>query len=60
MVLDVMMPGDDGLAVVRRLRAQGETVPVIMLTARGEDVDRILGLEMVRTTTCPSRSTRAS
>lgn len=46
MVLDVMMPGDDGLAVVRRLRAQGETVPVIMLTARGEDVDRILGLEM--------------
>ncbi|WP_293813697.1 two-component system response regulator OmpR [uncultured Aquitalea sp.] len=46
MVLDVMMPGDDGLAVVRRLRAQGEMIPVIMLTARGEDVDRILGLEM--------------
>ncbi|WP_019103776.1 two-component system response regulator OmpR [Chromobacterium haemolyticum] len=46
MVLDVMMPGEDGLAVVRRLRAQGETIPVIMLTARGEDIDRILGLEM--------------
>ncbi|BAK74895.1 two component transcriptional regulator [Pseudogulbenkiania sp. NH8B] len=46
MVLDVMMPGEDGLAVVRRLRAQGEMVPVIMLTARGEDIDRILGLEM--------------
>lgn len=45
-VLDVMMPGEDGLAVVRRLRAQGEMVPVIMLTARGEDIDRILGLEM--------------
>ncbi|QEL57193.1 osmolarity response regulator transcription factor OmpR [Chromobacterium paludis] len=45
-VLDVMMPGEDGLAVVRRLRAQGETLPVIMLTARGEDIDRILGLEM--------------
>ncbi|MCP9758347.1 response regulator [Aquitalea sp. S1-19] len=45
-VLDVMMPGDDGLAVVRRLRAAGENIPVIMLTARGEDIDRILGLEM--------------
>ncbi|MEN2427102.1 osmolarity response regulator transcription factor OmpR [Chromobacterium vaccinii] len=45
-VLDVMMPGEDGLAVVRRLRAQGESLPVIMLTARGEDIDRILGLEM--------------
>lgn len=46
MVLDVMMPGEDGLAVVRRLRAQGEPIPIIMLTARGEDIDRILGLEM--------------
>ncbi|MGL6071496.1 response regulator [Craterilacuibacter sp.] len=45
-VLDVMMPGEDGLAVVRRLRAAGENIPVIMLTARGEDIDRILGLEM--------------
>ena len=45
-VLDVMMPGEDGLTAVRRLRAQGETIPVIMLTARGEDVDRIIGLEM--------------
>lgn len=45
-VLDVMMPGEDGLAVVRRMRAQGEMLPVIMLTARGEDIDRILGLEM--------------
>ncbi|BEV72808.1 MULTISPECIES: two-component system response regulator OmpR [unclassified Paludibacterium] len=46
LVLDVMMPGEDGLALVRRLRAQGEMIPVIMLTARGEDIDRILGLEM--------------
>jgi two-component system phosphate regulon response regulator OmpR len=60
MVLDVMMPGDDGLAVVRRLRAQGETVPVIMLTARGEDVDRILGLEMGADDYLPKPSTRAS
>ena len=46
LVLDVMMPGDDGLAVVRRLREQGEQIRVMMLTARGEDIDRILGLEM--------------
>jgi DNA-binding response OmpR family regulator len=46
LVLDVMMPGEDGLAICRRLRAQGHDVPIIMLTARGEDVDRIVGLEM--------------
>src|SRR5207253_3531780 len=45
LVLDLMLPGEDGLAVCRRLRASGETVPVIMLTAKGEDVDRIVGLE---------------
>jgi two-component system phosphate regulon response regulator OmpR len=46
MVLDVMMPGEDGLAVVRRLRSAGETLPIILLTARTEEVDRIIGLEM--------------
>lgn len=46
LVLDVMMPGEDGLAVCRRLRAQGETIPIIMLTARGDPVDRIIGREM--------------
>jgi two-component system phosphate regulon response regulator OmpR len=46
LVLDVMMPGEDGLAVCRRLRAQGETIPIVMLTARGDPVDRIVGLEM--------------
>jgi DNA-binding response OmpR family regulator len=46
LVLDLMLPGEDGLAVCRRLRAAGETVPIIMLTAKGEDVDRIVGLEM--------------
>ena len=40
-VLDLMLPGEDGLAVCRRLRGAGETVPIIMLTAKGEDVDRI-------------------
>lgn len=45
-VLDLMMPGEDGLAVLRRLRADGDQTPVIMLTARGDPVDRVLGLEM--------------
>jgi len=45
-VLDLMLPGEDGLAVCRRLRGSGETVPVIMLTAKAEDIDRIVGLEM--------------
>jgi DNA-binding response OmpR family regulator len=45
-VLDVMMPGMNGFEVLRRLRAEGSRVPVIMLTARGDDVDRIVGLEI--------------
>lgn len=45
-VLDIMMPGEDGLAICRRLRGQGVDTPVIMLTARGDDVDRIVGLEI--------------
>ena len=44
-VLDVMLPGIDGFEILRRLRAHSK-VPVIMLTARGEDVDRIVGLEI--------------
>jgi two-component system phosphate regulon response regulator OmpR len=46
LVLDVMMPGEDGLAICRRLRAQGETIPILMLTARGDPLDRIIGLEL--------------
>jgi len=46
MVLDVMMPGEDGLAVCRRMRAARNPIPIIMLTARGEDVDRIAGLDV--------------
>ncbi|HEV7914317.1 MAG TPA: two-component system response regulator OmpR [Albitalea sp.] len=46
LVLDVMMPGEDGLSLCSRLRSQGETVPILMLTARGDPVDRIVGLEM--------------
>jgi two-component system phosphate regulon response regulator OmpR len=45
-VLDLMLPGEDGLSVCRRLRGAGEMVPIIMLTAKGEDIDRIVGLEM--------------
>jgi two-component system, OmpR family, phosphate regulon response regulator OmpR len=46
LVLDLMMPGEDGLAVCRRLRSQNVITPIIMLTARGDEVDRIIGLEM--------------
>jgi two-component system phosphate regulon response regulator OmpR len=46
LVLDLMMPGEDGLSLCRRLRHQGETIPILMLTARGDPVDRVVGLEM--------------
>jgi two-component system phosphate regulon response regulator OmpR len=45
-VLDLMLPGEDGLAICRRLRGNNVTTPIIMLTARGDEVDRIIGLEM--------------
>lgn len=45
-VLDLMLPGIDGLEVCRRLRQRAVTVPVIMLTALGEESDRILGLRL--------------
>ena len=45
-VLDLMMPGEDGLSICRRLRANGDRTPIIMLTAKSEDVDRIVGLEV--------------
>jgi len=46
LLLDIMLPGLDGLEVCRRLRAQQSSLPILMLTARDEDVDKILGLEM--------------
>ncbi|MFZ9651792.1 MAG: response regulator [Gammaproteobacteria bacterium] len=46
LVLDLMLPGEDGLSVCKRLRGRGETVPIIMLTARDEPFDRVLGLEL--------------
>jgi DNA-binding response OmpR family regulator len=46
LVLDLMMPGEDGLSICRRLRAGDNNIPIVMLTARGDDIDRIVGLEM--------------
>jgi two-component system, OmpR family, phosphate regulon response regulator OmpR len=44
-VLDLMLPGEDGLSIARRLRAT-TSMPILMLSARGEDIDRIIGLEV--------------
>lgn len=46
LILDWMMPGEDGLSVARRLRGQPGFPPIIMLSAKGEDIDRIIGLEV--------------
>ncbi|MDR0997420.1 MAG: two-component system response regulator OmpR [Zoogloeaceae bacterium] len=49
MVLDLMLPGEDGLSICRRLRAGGgrdHRLPILMLTAKGDEIDRIIGLEM--------------
>ena len=45
-VLDILLPGRSGLDVLRELRAAGDRVPVLMLTAKGEVVDRVVGLEL--------------
>ena len=45
-VLDLMLPGIDGLEVCRRMRADDPDVPVVMLTALGEEADRVIGLEL--------------
>jgi DNA-binding response OmpR family regulator len=46
LVLDLMLPGEDGLSLCRRLRGGGHQIPIIMLTAKGNEVDRIVGLEI--------------
>src|SRR3989338_1203390 len=46
LVLDLMLPGEDGLSICRRMRGSGAMIPIVMLTARGDEVDRIIGLEM--------------
>jgi DNA-binding response OmpR family regulator len=45
-LLDVMLPAKDGLSVCRSLRAAGVRTPIIMLTARGQELDKVLGLEL--------------
>lgn len=45
-ILDLMLPGENGLSIMRRLRGANVRTPVIILTAKGDDVDRIVGLEM--------------
>lgn len=45
MVLDLMLPKEDGMSICRRLRERGNPLPIIMLTAKGDEVDRIMGLE---------------
>ncbi len=45
-VLDVMLPGRDGLEIVRTLRIERVNTPVLMLTARSGEIDRVLGLEL--------------
>ncbi len=45
LILDLMMPGEDGMSVLRRLREGNDDTPVILLTAKGGDVDRIAGLD---------------
>lgn len=46
LVLDLMLPYEDGLSICRRLRQQGNPIPIVMLTAKGDEVDRIIGLEL--------------
>lgn len=46
MVLDLMLPGEDGLSICRRLRQKENEIPIVMLTAKGDEVDRIIGLEL--------------
>lgn len=46
MILDLMLPGEDGLSICSRLRKQDNNIPILMLTAKGDEVDRIIGLEL--------------
>lgn len=46
LVLDLMLPGTDGLEICRRLRATGDDIPIIMLTAKSDPIDRVVGMEL--------------
>ena len=60
LVLDLMLPGEDGLSICRRLRGGHDNTPIIMLTAKAEEIDRIVGLEMGADDYLSSRSILAS
>lgn len=45
-ILDLMLPGEDGLSICKRLRARGGATPILMLTAKGDAIDRVVGLEV--------------
>ena len=45
-ILDIMLPGLDGIEICQTLRARGNTTPILMLTAKSEEIDKVLGLEM--------------
>jgi two-component system alkaline phosphatase synthesis response regulator PhoP len=45
-ILDVMLPGVDGFEICKQLRAAGDTTPILMLTAKSQEVDKVLGLEL--------------
>jgi DNA-binding response OmpR family regulator len=45
-ILDIMLPGKDGFDICRQLRGAGDTTPILVLTAKGQEVDKVLGLEL--------------
>ena len=45
-LLDIMLPGEDGISILKRLRAGGNQVPVIMATAKGTEYDKVIGLDL--------------
>lgn len=46
LILDIMLPGMDGYEVCKKLRAEGNTIPIIMLTVKNKEIDKVLGLEL--------------
>jgi len=54
LVLDLMLPGEDGLSACQRLREGGNEIPIIMLTAKGDELNRIQGLQTLQ----PARTAR--